>query len=335
VTFPDVVDAVLEATVVPSFTKLGYRARSRLDRWKPLDRYALAGRTIAVTGATSGLGREAATQLARLGAEVVLVGRDRDKTDRIQAEIARVTGSEALITACADLGELDQVRALAETLLARLPRLDVLVHNAGTLSPERHTTGAGLEATVASQVLGPFLLTSLLLPSLRSAPRGRVVTMSSGGMYSAGLTVAELQMTEATYRGSVQYARAKRAQVTLNEIWGSRVPASEIVFHALHPGWADTPGVEVALPRFRTVLRPLLRSPAQGADTLVWLAADDGEPLRSTGGFWLDRRRRAIHRLPSTRRSDTPERREALWNWCLEHSGAQIDPPALPPPVRC
>jgi hypothetical protein len=101
-------------------------------------------------------------------------------------------------------------------------------------------------------------------------------------------------------------------------------PPVHVVFHAVHPGWADTPGVEASLPRFRTVTGPLLRSPAQGADTMVWLAADDGEPLRQSGRFWLDRRVRPEHRLPTTRRSDTAERRARLWQWCVEAAG--IDP---------
>jgi NAD(P)-dependent dehydrogenase (short-subunit alcohol dehydrogenase family) len=320
VSLSDLVDAMLELPVVPSFTKVGYSVRSRLEGWEPLTGYDLAGRTIVVTGATSGIGREAAGQFSRLGARVVVVGRSPDKTQRVAAELIGSTGSSRLGVACADLGELDQVRALADTILAQEERVDVLVHNAGALSAERGVTSAGHESTVASQVLGPFLLTSLLLPALRSSSVGRVITMSSGGMYTAPLVVDELEMSMATYGGSQQYARAKRAQVTLNEMWGSRLPASEVVFHAVHPGWADTPGVEVALPRFRGVMRPLLRSPAQGADTLVWLAADDGVPLATTGGFWHDRRPRPIHRLPRTRRSDTPARREALWQWCSERS---------------
>jgi dehydrogenase/reductase SDR family protein 12 len=322
VSFPDLVDAVLEAPVVPSFTRVGYSVRSRLERWAPLTGYDLEGRTVVITGATSGIGREAAAQFALLGARVVVVGRSPEKTQRVAAELAAATGSSRLGAACADLGELDQVRALAGTILSHEERVDVLVHNAGALSAERVVTSAGHEATVASQVLGPFLLTSLLLPALRASSVGRVITMSSGGMYTAPLVVDELEMSEVTYGGSQQYARAKRAQVTLNEMWGSRLPASEVVFHAVHPGWADTPGVEVALPRFRSVMRPLLRSPAQGADTLLWLAADDGVPLAATGGFWHDRRRRPIHRLPRTRRSDTPVQREALWRWCSERSGA-------------
>jgi hypothetical protein len=88
----------------------------------------------------------------------------------------------------------------------------------------------------------------------------------------------------------------------------------------MHPGWADTPGVRESLPTFRKIVGPLLRTPAQGVDTLVWLAADDGEPRATSGRFWLDRHQRDIHKLPSTRKSDTPERRRELWDWVSERA---------------
>jgi dehydrogenase/reductase SDR family protein 12 len=151
--------------------------------------------------------------------------------------------------------------------------------------------------------------------------------MSSGGMYTAELTVNGLQLDAAAFNGSKQYALAKRAQVTLNELWSERVDRRSVVFHSTHPGWADTPGVEESLPTFRKIVGPLLRDAAGGADTMVWLAADDGEPLATTGGFWLDRRIRTIHRLRNTRRSDTPERRTELWNWVTDRAGCS-------PPTR-
>ena len=319
-----VVDSLMEMPVVPSFTKIGYQLRSRLEHWPDTAGYNLTGRTIVVTGATSGLGRQAAEQFADLGAHVVISGRDAAKAERVRREIARCTGSAALTVACADMSDLDQVRSMADRLLTEHSSIDVLVHNAGALSSHRSVNAAGIESTVAGQVLGPFLLTSLLLPALAAASPGRVLTMSSGGMYAAPLSVDHLQMNDAAYRGSEQYARAKRAQVTLNEMWAHRVDRTAVVFHALHPGWADTPGVAAALPQFRRVMRPLLRTPAEGVDTLVWLAADDGEPQRTSGDFWLDRRRRKIHRLGSTKRSDTPQRREQLWNWCIAQTGARI-----------
>lgn len=322
--FAGVVDSLIEGPIAPSFTKVGYQLRSRLEHWTKLVNYDLSRRTIVVTGATSGIGRQAAEEFASLGAHVVISGRDPAKARRVLNEIAVRTGSSDLTMACADMGELDQVQAMADQLIAAHSRIDAVVHNAGALTAHRAVNSAGIESTVASQVLGPFLLTSRLLPALSASGPGRVITMSSGGMYAAGLTVDKLQMTDADYRGSEQYARAKRAQVTLNEMWAKRVDPTDVVFHAMHPGWADTPGVEASLPRFRRLMKPLLRTPAEGADTLVWLAADDGEPLRSSGDFWLDRKRRQIHRLPSTRRSDTLRRRQELWDWCVAQTGAHL-----------
>jgi NAD(P)-dependent dehydrogenase (short-subunit alcohol dehydrogenase family) len=337
-----IVDALVEAPVVPSFTRIGYDVRSRLAHWTALDEYALDGRVMVLTGATSGLGLAAAEQLARCGATVVLMGRDAAKCDRVLAQLQSRTGNSNLVSVVADLAEPEQVRAAAALVAARFERVDALVHNAGALAARRTTNSLGMESTVAAQVVGPFLLTALLLDRLGAARPGRVITMSSGGMYTASLEIERLQMG-ADYRGAEQYARAKRAQVVLNGEWARRAalaqpavpppqsplsppqqPPVPVVFHAVHPGWADTPGVEAALPRFRTVTGPLLRSPAQGADTMVWLAVDDGEPVRQSGRFWLDRRVRPEHRLPTTRRSDTAERRARLWQWCVEAAG--IDP---------
>lgn len=325
--FQDVVDTLLEVPLVPSFTRIGYDVRSRLEQWTPLSAYDLRGRVMLLTGATSGLGLAAAEALARAGATLVLLGRDAAKTRRVCAELAARTGNDRLTTVIADMGDPAAVRRAAQEVLASHAALHVLIHNAGALHAQRRTAPDGTEETVASQVLGPFLLTGLLLARLRASAPARVLTMSSGGMYATGLTVEHLEMG-ADYQGTEQYARAKRAQVTLNEIWAQRFADSGVVFHALHPGWALTPGVETALPTFRRIVGPLLRTPEQGADTLVWLAADDGEPLATNGRFWLDRRPRPIHKLPTTRSSDTAERREALWAWCVERTGLDPEAPA-------
>jgi NAD(P)-dependent dehydrogenase (short-subunit alcohol dehydrogenase family) len=316
----DLVDKIVEAPIVTSFTRIGFGVRSLLDGWTPLDEYDLTGRVIVLTGATSGLGRAAAEQLASCGATLVVVGRDPGRNERVVAEITASTGNESVAQVAADMGDLDQVRALATRVLTDHDRLDVLIHNAGALTAERHDAPDGTEATVASQVVGPFLLTGLLLHRLAASAPSRVITMSSGGMYAAGLTVSRLQMPAEGYRGAEQYARAKRAQVTLNEMWAGWFADLGISFHAMHPGWADTPGVDASLPTFSKVVGPLLRTPAQGADTLVWLAADDA-PLATNGRFWLDRRVRPIHKLPTTKHSDTDVRREQLWSWVAETCG--------------
>jgi NAD(P)-dependent dehydrogenase (short-subunit alcohol dehydrogenase family) len=315
------VDTLLEIPVVTSFTRLGYDVRSRLAGWTPLSDYDLTGRVVLVTGATSGLGLAASETLARCGATVILLGRDRAKTEKVRSTLAERTGSDRLSVVVADMGDLDAVRAAADEVLAAHESLHVLIHNAGALTADRRSAPDGTELTVANQVVGPFLLTSLLADRLRASAPARVITMSSGGMYASPLTVEHLEMSTDDYRGAEQYARAKRAQVTLNEMWAEHFAGTGVVAHAVHPGWADTPGVEASLPTFRKIVGPLLRTPDQGADTLVWLAADDGEPLATTGRFWLDRRPRSVHKLPSTRRSDTPERRARLWAWCEERAG--------------
>ncbi len=328
----DVVDAVIEAPVVTSFTKIGYGLRQRLDDWTSLDDYDLTGRVMLVTGATSGLGRAASAQLARCGATIVIVGRDSERNQGVVDDLIEATGNQSISEFAADMGHYDDVRHLAERVLADHDRLDVLIHNAGALTNERHDAPDGTEATVASQVVGPFLLTGLLLERLAASAPARVLTMSSGGMYTAGLTVSKLEMPADEYKGTEQYARAKRAQVCLNEMWAERFGHLGVVFHALHPGWADTPGVDDALPTFSKVMGPLLRTAEQGADTLVWLAADDA-PLDCNGKFWLDRRTRSIHKLPTTRSTDTPERREELWKWVAETGGHHPSAPGAPEPA--
>lgn len=316
----NIVDAVLEAPIVTSFSKVGYVVRKRLENWAPLDSYDLTGKVVVVTGGTSGLGYAAAKQFANCGATLVISGRNEDRNQRAVDRLVADTYNPRITHAAADMGELEQVRHFAELVLENHERVDVLVHNAGALSATRRVASSGIEATVASQVVGPFLLTSLLLERLSNSTPSRVITMSSGGMYAAGLTVSQLEMSDSAYKGAEQYARAKRAQVTLNEMWAERFGGNGIHFHAMHPGWADTPGVDASLPTFAKVMGPLLRSPEQGADTLVWLAADD-EPLRSNGKFWLDRRQRPIHKLPTTKRTDTPTRRAQLWDWVSQAAG--------------
>ena len=133
----DIADAALEIPIVPSFTKLGYVARKRLDDWSSVDGYDMSGRVVVVTGATSGLGRWAAEQFASMGATVVVIGRGQDRSASVAGEITASTGNDRVSHAACDLCDLDQVARLAEHLMSDHDRLDVLVHNAGALSAER------------------------------------------------------------------------------------------------------------------------------------------------------------------------------------------------------
>lgn len=303
------VDLALEATVVPSFSRIGPAVRRRVDDWSPLPR--LDGQRVLVTGVTSGIGRAAAARLLALGAHVVAVGRDETRTHQAVAELTVAAGEPAATVVIADLGELDDVRRVADEAVIGGP-LHALVHNAGALLPEHRRTSDGIEVTVAVHLVGPHLLTRLLTPEV-----ARVVWVTSGGMYTQGLDVEHLELPAEGYRGSVAYARAKRAQVELLPLWADRLAPSGVA-HAMHPGWVATPGVSTGLPTFERVLGPLLRAPEDGADTLVWLVADE-EPARSSGRLWLDRRPRSTVRLPGT--GTTPGERRRLWDWVEHRAG--------------
>jgi dehydrogenase/reductase SDR family protein 12 len=293
---------------------VGYAVRSR--GWDELPR--MDGKVVLVTGATAGLGRAAAEGFARLGASVRLLARDEGRGESARAAIARASGNDDVRVGIGDMSDLASVRRFAEEFLATEERLDVLVNNAGILPQERALSADGYELAFATNVLGPFLLTELLLPLLRASAPSRVVNVSSGGMYTERIRVDDLQTERLKFDGPAVYARTKRAQVILTEMLGERLAGTGVVVHAMHPGWADTPGVQSSLPRFHTVTGPFLRSAEQGADTIVWLGAAD-EPARSTGGFWHDRRTRPTHRMPSTH--ETPEDRRALWDACERLSG--------------
>jgi dehydrogenase/reductase SDR family member 12 len=312
-----IADDLLDLAVLPSFTDLGPRIRRRLFGWEDLDRLRMDGRVVLITGASSGIGLAAATQLARMGPGLRLVVRDRAKGERAVGQILeRAPGADVRLY-LADLSDLGSVRAVVERLLREEERLDVLVNNAGALLTERMISVDGFELTFATMVLGPFVLTNGLAPVLeRTAAdtgRTRVITVASGGMYLQGLHLDDLQMEREQYRGSVAYARAKRAQVVLTELWARRWRNRGIAVHAMHPGWADTPGVEASLPGFDKIMGPRLRTADEGADTIVWLAASD-EAARSTGRFWLDRRPRPTERVPGTGVSVGEARR--LWETC-------------------
>ena len=321
-----VVDSVLEASVVGSFSRVGPDVRRRLAHWEPPS--SAAGRQMVVTGATSGLGLAAATELARLGASVCLVGRDPTRTaDAVTGVQASSADGAEVTSELADLGDLDQVADLADRLAGRFERIDVLVHNAGALLRTRQTSPQGTEATVTVHLLAPYLLTERLLPRLASSAPSRVITMTSGGMYAQRFDLHQLVLPEDGYDGVVAYARAKRAQVVLTHEWQRRYGPEGVDFHIVHPGWTDTPGLTAGLPGFARRLRPLLRPVADGADSLVWLS---GCPDRTPDGgrLWLDRRPRGEYHLPWTRVSSHQRAADgrALWAWCHQEVGDRLPP---------
>lgn len=318
-----IVDSTLDLTVVPGFSRIGYALRRQT--WPARGRITerLDGRTVLVTGATSGIGRAAAEGFAGLGARVVLLARDAGKARAACTEIAAATGNDDLAIVVADLSRPSEARAAAARVAATEDALHVLVHNAGVLAAERTVTEDGLELTFATNVLAPYVLTEELTGLLAPSAPSRVITVSSGGMYTQRVDLEDLQTAHRDYDGPAVYARTKRAQVLLTEMWARRFADRGVVVHAMHPGWADTPGVQQSLPRFRALTRPILRTAAQGADTVVWLGAA-AEPATSTGRFWHDRRPRPVHRLSSTR--ERPGDAERLAQRCADLAGLLVPP---------
>ena len=329
----DLIDLALELSVVGSFSDIGYAVRRRLYGWDDPAHGALEGRTVVITGPTSGLGRAASQVFAALGARLVLVGRDADRLASTRAELMADEPGVTIETVVADMSSLASVSAAADAVRATEARLDVLIDNAGAIHDRRIVTADGLEATFATMVVGPFRLIAELLPLLRAADPapGRVISVTSGGMYAQRLDLDDLGYEIGPFDGTRAYARAKRAQVALVREWARRLgspAASGLAVHAVHPGWAATPGLEASLPGFTRVMRPILRTPSEGIDTLVWLTTSDAGGTTS-GRLYHDRRPRPFDRLPSTRLSADDRRR--LWD--LVVAAARIEDP-VPDPRR-
>jgi len=303
-------EAALDASVVLSFDRTGFRRHAR--RFCEEDDAArLDGRVALVTGANAGLGRATALELARRGADTWLLCRSREKGEEACDALRRASGSDRVFLEIADVSSLASVRALAERLAVE--RVDRLVHNAGVLLDERSETGEGLETTLATHVAGPFLLTRLLRPRFERSPDARVIFVASGGLYTQRLSCADPHWRRRPFDGVRAYAQAKRMQVALTAELARRETLPSLRYHAMHPGWADTPGVRTSLPGFHRLTRPLLRTPEEGADTAVWLCAA-AEGGRESGGFWFDRRPVSPYLLPGTR--ETAADRRHLWRLC-------------------
>jgi len=297
------------------FSRRGYKLGRR--HWQPMSAW-MGDKHVVVSGASSGLGLATARALAERGASLTLVIRNEAKATELVNELQRETGNSSISVEVADLSLMTEVQRLIERLLRKGRPIDVLVNNAGALYNPRGETAEGIEQSFALLLLSPYRLTEGLRPLLAAAPQGRVINVVSGGMYSQPLQVQKLIAREEGYSGSVAYARCKRALMVLTEQWAQEWAEDGIVVNAMHPGWADTPGVESSLPGFHKLTRRILRSPEEGADTIVWLAVAT-EAGKTAGKLFLDREPRTTHLLARTR--DDPAQRQALQPFLHDFSG--------------
>jgi NAD(P)-dependent dehydrogenase (short-subunit alcohol dehydrogenase family) len=274
----------------------------------------MTGRTVIVTGGNSGIGTETALSLVRAGARTVITARDGGRGEAAVADIKSRSGSDQLEMAIFDLGDLASVRKGAAELLDRFDRIDVLVNNAGIILSERRVTVDGLEATLAVNHLGPFLLTELLLERITQSPGGRIVNVASTAHSAArgGITFDDLQ-SESDYRAMRVYGMTKLANIYFTTELARRTAGTGVTANCLHPGTVgtgygrdgDTSGI---LALGLKLAKPFMLSPEKGARTSVYLASSP-EVAAVSGKYFI----KSKPRLPSKAAQDEDAARR-LWD---------------------
>ena len=306
--FTTLSNRLLDASVLYSFDQSGYHRHAKSFNTADLD-VDMSGKVVLITGANSGLGKASALAIASKNATVYLLCRNPQRGEQARLDIIQKTQNPNVHLKIIDLSDLLSIQRFSASFPER--QIDVLIHNAGVLPLQLQTSPQGLEMTYATNIVGPQLLTFCLWDRLE---HGRMILVSSGGMYPVKLNNTELRQPPSPFNGVTAYAQTKRAQVILTELWARKGEAQNIRVHSMHPGWADTPGVEHSLPLFWNRMQNRLRTPQQGADTIVWLALSK-KAGQSSGQFWFDRKIRATHLFPTKERAAD---RKMLWEMIEE-----------------
>ena len=270
----------------------------------------LQNQIVLVTGATSGIGKATATELAKMGAHVVVLARNAEKAEATQREIRAAAGHDRVEILLADLA---QVRRAAAEFAARHPRLDVLVNNAGLIfGAERQVSAQGYELGVATNHLGPFLLTSLLFEQLRASPAARVVNVASAAYQSAKPRLADFQSTR-DYSALRVYANTKLYNILFTQELARRLRAhgiANVSTNAVHPGVVATNFGSSAggwLSKLTQLARPFLISVEKGAETSIFLASAP-EVAGTSGGYFAKKKAE-----PVRHDFNTPAHARQLW----------------------
>jgi len=283
----------------------------------------MTGKVCMVTGANSGIGKATAEGLSMLGAEVILVCRDSGKGKAARVEIIGKSGNESVELMIADLSSLNQVRVVASEFRSTHSGLDVLVNNAGSNFARYEETSDGLERTMALNYFSPFLLSNLLLPSLRVAAPSRVVNVASVAHFGAKLDLEDLNGRNSTgFFGLRAYSRSKLALVLFTYEFAKRLQGSGVTVNCVHPG-----AVRTNIWKHVGIVTPLawlpslfMGSPKKGAETILYLATSP-EVETVTGKYFVDREARS-----SSRASYDAGLASALWELSARTTGLTEGP---------
>ena len=272
---------------------------------------------IMITGANSGIGKEAALQLAEQGARVMMVCRNRERGEPALAEIKAKSGNDAVALMTADFESQQQIRDLADAYKRAHDRLDVLINNAGLYLSERHETEDGIESTWAVNHLAPFLLTNLLLDVIKASAPARIVTVASDAHRAGRLDFDDLEMKE-KYRWIAAYAQSKLANVMFTYELARRLDGSGVTATVMHPGtvatgiWNRNKNVLNALLR---LFKPFYMSPKKSAEAVVRLAV--ASDVEGVSGTYFDR----MNEAQSSDASHDTEDAARLWQISKQMTG--------------
>jgi retinol dehydrogenase-14 len=276
------------------------------------------GKVVLVTGATNGVGKVTALELAKMGASVVITGRNREKTRLTASEIRLKSGNPSVDCLVGDLSSLAQVRQLAAGLRQKYDRLDVLVNNAGAIFARRYVTVDGYEMTFAFNHLAYFLLTNLLLDMLKASAPARVVSVSSRSHRMAQLDFDDLQTTHYSYGGYKAYGRSKLANIMFTYELARRLEGSGVTANVLHPGSVNSGFGKNNRGVMKLAMKIVNRfqlSPEQGAQTSIYLASSP-EVEGVSGKYFVD-----SHPVPSSAASYDEAAQKRLWEVSAELTG--------------
>ncbi|XP_061587098.1 dehydrogenase/reductase SDR family member 12 [Cololabis saira] len=272
---------------IHQYTRKGYEAAHKDCEAKDLD-VSVVGRSFMITGANSGIGKSTAMAIAKKGGTVHMVCRNKDRAEEARSDIVSESGNTEVYIHIVDLSQTHKVWEFAEAFRKQYSSLNVLINNAGCMLHKRELNAEGLEKNFATNTMGVYIITQTLVPLLQKSRDTRVITVSSGGMLVQKLRADDLQSEKGNFDGVMVYAQNKRQQVVLTQHWSKAYPS--IHFSVMHPGWVDTTAVSTSMPEFHHMMGNRLRSIAQGADTVVWLALSRAAAQTRSGQFFQDRK---------------------------------------------